>query len=70
MGSILFSSTNGARKRTSVKLQEQQVPTFNSNPLMWYTWKKKTQPVGILSILDDEEYVTIKNQVDKVKHLL
>ena len=60
MGSAFSSTSNEAQKRSNVKLQAQQVPIFNGNPLMWYTWKKKTRAAvgtaGMLGILDDESY--------------
>ena len=75
MGSIFSSTSNEAQKRSNVKLQAQQVPIFNGNPLMWHTWKKKTRAAvgtaGMLSILDDETYAN-RNPVDNetIYHLL
>jgi len=75
MGTVFSSTSNEAQKRSNVKLQAQQVPIFNGNPLMWHTWKKKTRAAvgtaGMLSILDDEEYAE-RNPVDNetIYHLL
>ena len=75
MGSAFSSTSNEAQKRSNVKLQAQQVPIFNGNPLMWHTWKKKTRAAvgtaGMLGILDDESYA-VGNPVDNetIYHLL
>ena len=75
MGSTFSSTTNESLKRSNVKLQAQQVPIFNGNPLMWHTWKKKTRAAvgtaGMLGILDDEAYAG-RNPVDNetIYHLL
>ena len=75
MGLSFSSTSNEAQKRSNVKLQAQQVPIFNGNPLMWHTWKKKTRAAvgtaGMLSILDDETYAS-RNPVDNetIYHLL
>ena len=58
-----------------MKLQAQQVPIFNGNPLTWHTWKKKTRAaVGtaeMLAILDDDNHAK-RNPVDNetIYHLL
>ena len=75
MGTAFSSTSNEAQKRSNVKLQAQQVPIFNGNPLMWHTWKKKTRAAvgtaGMLGILDDETYA-VGNPVDNetIYHLL
>ena len=75
MSSAFSSTSNEAQKRSNVKLQAQQVPIFNGNPLMWHTWKKKTcaavGTAGMLGILDDESYA-VGNPMDNetIYHLL
>ena len=77
MGSVI--STNDDRndllKRSSVKLQAQQINAFNGNPLKWHAWKKKSRAAigtaGMLRVLDDETYAT-RNRTDNetIFHLL
>ena len=75
MGTIFSLNANEAQKRSNVKLQAQQIPIFNGNPLMWHTWKKKTRAAvgtaGMLAILDDENHAK-RNPVDNetIYHLL
>ena len=70
-----LSTRNSELKRSNVKLQAQQVSTFNGNAIKWRTWKKRTRAAigtaGMLQILDSADYST-KNRIDNetVFHLL
>ena len=75
MGIIQSSTRNSELKRSNVKLQAQQVSSFNGNAIKWRTWKKRTRAAigtaGMLQILDSADYST-KNRIDNetVFHLL
>ena len=66
---------NDALKRSSVKLQAQQVTTFKGNSIKWHSWKKKTRAAigtaGMLQTLDNQEYVdNHKTDNETIYHLL
>ena len=75
MGLALSTRSNESLKRSNVKLQAQQVTSYNGNALNWRSWKKKTRAAigtaGLLNILDDEAYAK-RNPVDNetVFHIL
>ena len=75
MGLTLSTRSNESLKRSNVKLQAQQVTSFNGNALNWRSLKKKTRAAigtaGLLNILDDEAYAK-KNPIDNetVFHIL
>ena len=75
MGIIQSNQSNEALKRSNVKLQAQQVSSFDGKAIKWRSWKKKTRAAigtaGMLKILDDSAYAkkhTMDNET--VFHML
>ena len=72
---ISLSKGNESLKRSNVKLQAQQVSSFEGVSLKWHAWKKKTRAAigtaGMLRILDDSDYAD-NNPMDNetIFHLL
>ena len=77
MGSYVSTNINQNEllKKSNVKLQAQQVSTFNGNALKWHAWKKKSRAAigtaGMLRVLDSESYAG-RNKIDNetIFHLL
>ena len=75
MGNLNSSSNNELLKRSNVKLQAQQVVSYNGNSLKWHSWNKKMKAAvgtaGMLRVLEDQSYAK-SHKVDNetVFHLL
>ena len=75
MGASFSNNLNSDLKRSNVKLQAQQVSSFNGKAIKWRSWKKRTRAAigtaGMLEILDSADYAE-KHHIDNetVFHLL
>lgn len=77
MGAIISndSDRNDLLKRSSVKLQAQQIAAFSGNAIKWHAWKKKTRAAigtaGMLRVIDNEIYAARNNTDNEtIFHLL